>query len=139
MFGFWFFFPFHKLFPISWEYKFNPPENIFTFLFWIFSETSSNTRWNKTFQSGHHTSPYERDLQFKQQNRVLHRTTPKIIPDKWCGVWDVLCRAGSLTSMLLVGSSQPRAFCGSVFAVGDITTPGTGKITQLPGCLRCYC
>ena len=60
VFGLCFFFPFHKtkiLFPVSREHKSEPPENIFTFLFWVFSETSSNIRWSNTLQSGHHTPP----------------------------------------------------------------------------------
>lgn len=44
-------------FPKSREHKFKPPENTFSFLVWVFSETSSNTRWNNTLQSGHHTPP----------------------------------------------------------------------------------
>lgn len=55
-----FFFSFSRIklpFPINKEHKFKPPENIFAFLVWVFSETSSNTRWNNTPQSGHHVPP----------------------------------------------------------------------------------
>lgn len=62
--------------------------------------------------------------------------TPKILSGTWFDFWGVLCRAGSLTSMLLVG---PRVFCGSEFVVWHITTPSIGKFRLLPGCLRCYC